>query len=378
MKVLLSSDVPRLSGHYPGHVSGLAWALLDLGVEVVVAAPVAPAELARLGVEHFLIEKPPSLRHVRAGRLFTRRILSIRDRVKADVMWDLDYDRTPLRFTTGLMLAEPRLHSIHSTGFLCSGQTGCARQVRSVVSRLATRALAARGRMIAYSPRDARRLSRICSPESLVETGWPIAFDPAVSLDRTLRRCEVLFVGAARPDKGLRQLVNALAGLVGLSLRLVGPVRSDLAETLSGLDPARVTICGQGSDRELREAYARAFAAVLPYTAGFSRRGGTSAVFVEALAHGCPVVATRHLLECAFGGPFRGVLWADSEDPVHLRSALRELMTRREELALEASEAAPLLRRNHSYDVYVRRALGSLARPGQGKPRGDGKDPKRG
>lgn len=148
----------------------------------------------------------------------------------------------------------------------------------------------------------------------------------------------LLFVGAVRHVKGLDVLVRALADLGSsrpdLRLDVVGEpffrgYRRDERRVRELVDDLgledRVRFVGAAEPAEVAEAMRRAAALVVP-----SRRESFSAVAVEALACGTPVVATR----C--GGPEEilteetGVL-VPSEDPEALAAGIEEVLSRRDE-----------------------------------------------
>ena len=188
---------------------------------------------------------------------------------------------------------------------------------------------------------------------------------------------ELLFVGAVRHVKGLDVLVRALplvrARFPSARLTIVGEAfyrqwrRDELAVRRLvrelGLEPW-VTFAGAADAAGVAAAMRRSAVLVVP-----GRRESFSAVAIEALASGTPVVATR----C--GGP-EDILTPDTgrlvppEDPVALAAALTEVMHRRagfDRAALRAHAvgrfgvAAGLARLGHLYADLL--GVGALGEP---------------
>jgi glycosyltransferase involved in cell wall biosynthesis len=142
----------------------------------------------------------------------------------------------------------------------------------------------------------------------------------------------ILFVGAVRHVKGLDVLVRAMAllkdevpqiRLLVLGEAFYGQWRNDEKEVRRLCDElgitARVEFAGRATPDEVAETMRRSAMLVVP-----ARRESFSAVAVEALASGTPVVATR----C--GGPEEFVSDANGrlvppEDPAALAAAIRDV-----------------------------------------------------
>jgi glycosyltransferase involved in cell wall biosynthesis len=101
----------------------------------------------------------------------------------------------------------------------------------------------------------------------------------------------VLFVGSLSIRKGVHDLVAAchIAGMSDLTLTLAGAATAHTRALLSGRGPVRIEILGSRPKSELSRLYSSADVLVLP-----SICDGFGLVIGEALACGCPVIATDH------------------------------------------------------------------------------------
>jgi rhamnosyl/mannosyltransferase len=132
----------------------------------------------------------------------------------------------------------------------------------------------------------------------------------------------VLFVGQLRGYKGLHVLLDAVTGLPGVTLTIVGdgPLRSELVGRVAAAGLANVRLIGRLSDTELRSAYATHEVIVLPSTTTAEAYG---LVLAEGMAAGCVPVASalpgvRELAR-------ETGLLVRPGDPRALRAALRTL-----------------------------------------------------
>lgn len=141
----------------------------------------------------------------------------------------------------------------------------------------------------------------------------------------------VVTVGAIRDAKGHDVLVEAFERVVeqhpGATLKIVGdgPNRSSYESLIYevGLDD-RITIAGWCSRREVRRALQQASVFVFP-----SRHEGFGLALVEAMAAGCPVVASKvgGIPEVVSGTP---AMLVPPDDPAALAEAIEEALANSE------------------------------------------------
>ncbi|MGC5329076.1 glycosyltransferase family 4 protein [Micromonospora sp. DT62] len=157
---------------------------------------------------------------------------------------------------------------------------------------------------------------------------------PAPHRDAAPAERTVLFVGWFLRAKGVEDLLTAwrTAAQPGWRLLFVGPADPAYLRSVTERHqpPASVSFLGELPHTDVLATMARCDLFVLPsHTEGFPN------VVVEAMALGCPVVATDVGATAEILGDDGGVVVAPS-DPAGLAAALRELMTdpvRRAELA---------------------------------------------
>ncbi len=101
----------------------------------------------------------------------------------------------------------------------------------------------------------------------------------------------VLFVGQLRPYKGVHVLLDAVAGLDGVQVTIVGdgPQRAELETRLDGPAITNVVMRGRVSDAELWQAYSEHDVVVLPSLTSAEAFG---LVLAEGMAAGCVPVAS--------------------------------------------------------------------------------------
>jgi glycosyltransferase involved in cell wall biosynthesis len=134
-----------------------------------------------------------------------------------------------------------------------------------------------------------------------------------------------LFVGTGSRRKGLRHLLLAWQ-------QAALPARSRLTIVSRALDPGIERLISQTRDAELikgakaatvRRLYAESSLFVLP-----SLAEGFGLVYLEALAHGCPVLGTVNTCVPDLGTEADGVFLTPVADPEALASTLERLSTR--------------------------------------------------
>jgi glycosyltransferase involved in cell wall biosynthesis len=137
----------------------------------------------------------------------------------------------------------------------------------------------------------------------------PGGVDVPLRVGEEAEPAEVLYAGRLSPEKGVLELLEAARGM-NLVVAGDGPLR-DRVPMARGFVP----------HDELQQLYARAAVVACP-----SRREGFGVACLEAMAHGCPVVATAvgGLLDLVVDGE-TGIV-VPPRDPAALRSALERLL----------------------------------------------------
>jgi glycosyltransferase involved in cell wall biosynthesis len=102
---------------------------------------------------------------------------------------------------------------------------------------------------------------------------------------------KVLFVGAAGPRKGFIDLLQAFERFHHPSKRLllIGSLAPEAVTLLNQSDRTRITVLGNVANEKLRQHYSQASVFVVP-----SIEEGLALVVGEAMACGCPVIATTN------------------------------------------------------------------------------------
>jgi glycosyltransferase involved in cell wall biosynthesis len=171
----------------------------------------------------------------------------------------------------------------------------------------------------------------------------------------------VLTVATLEPRKNLQTLVEAHRLLAGDALLAVagGEGWGDQP----ALDTQRIRRLGFVDDLELARLYRGAAAVVYP-----SRFEGFGMPIVEAMACGCPVVASSHpSLDEACGD---AALRADPDDPTAIAAAIEEAMSRRDQLAAKGLAHAGGFSWRTVGEIFLRGYEETLAaRPHVSRPR---------
>jgi glycosyltransferase involved in cell wall biosynthesis len=163
----------------------------------------------------------------------------------------------------------------------------------------------------------------------------------------------VLTVATLEPRKNLQALVDAHRLLGGeLLLAVAG---GEGWGDQPGLDGPRIRRLGFVSDEELARMYRGAAAAVYP-----SRFEGFGIPVLEAMACGCPVVASAHpSLDEASGD---AALRADPNDASALAAAIETALRRRDELAAKGLDHVSRFSWRSVGETFLRGYEGALAR----------------
>jgi len=183
--------------------------------------------------------------------------------------------------------------------------------------RIATVSLHSRDTIAAYGIAPADKISVVYNGCDHAER-WAEA-EPASATQQG--RPFVLCLGQPQSYKNL-DLALTLAGTLeelGLDLAVAGNVGEDYVAGVLGHVPANVRLLGRVSDAELARAFREAFCFLFP-----SGIEGFGLPAVEAMLHGCPVIASQAAAIPEICG--NGALYADADDPDQWRRALARLV----------------------------------------------------
>ena len=258
--VVLTSSFPRSEGDYAGRfVADAVARLRTRGLDVEVVHPRRPADGG--GLVQSMKRRP-----WRAVSLFASLVWQLRRAAR-------DADLVHAHWLASALVARfgrrPFVVTLHGTGSAGS---------------LSDLSLAARAPwLVRFLLRPARVVICVSGPlaEAMRSIGVPATWIPnGIDVPSTPAAGErdgsVLFVGRLSPEKGVAELVEATGG-VPLVVAGDGPLRSLVPQALGFVEHER-----------LGRLYEQAGVAVFP-----SRREGLPLSLLEAMAHGCPVVATR-------------------------------------------------------------------------------------
>jgi glycosyltransferase involved in cell wall biosynthesis len=236
--------------------------------------------------------------HVHLHGLFVNALIR-----KMELQIDLFHLHSPL---PPIILTErPVMVSFHSTMFYDVLETRISdfytllMKLQAPVSVRLEKGNLTRANLVnAISPQVAAALKNYYHPTDEIPVVWNGVdlnlFKPGIK--RTSKERWVLYAGRLAPGKGLEDLIQAFLTIyrkvdnAKLLIAGEGPLRQNLNKAIQSnhLDQS-VILLGQILDRkQLVELYQRAAVCVLP-----SHHEGLPAAVLEAMACGCPVVATR-------------------------------------------------------------------------------------
>jgi glycosyltransferase involved in cell wall biosynthesis len=242
--------------------------------------------------------------------------------------FDLALRRADLWFSPGFALPAwwrgPSVVTVHDLVFMLAPELYRGR-LNTLHARLATRSSARRAARVLCGSEETRGrlLTHLgLEPAKVVVTPYGVgdAFRQDPVRNPELRDDFLLMTGVLEPRKGLDVLLDALRLLRGRGLtpRLVvagrpGWSSGSLVDEL-GRSPG-VSVRPSPSDEELAALYRRALALVYP-----SRMEGFALPVAEAMASGCPVVASE--LGCIREYAGAAVVYARPGDPASLAEAI--------------------------------------------------------
>jgi glycosyltransferase involved in cell wall biosynthesis len=170
---------------------------------------------------------------------------------------------------------------------------------------------------------------------------------------------DVLYVGRVELLKGVHYLLEAWRQLnrQDAVLTLAGPVLPEMAPVLERARPHHVRVLGEVPRAELPQLYRKAHVTVFP-----SVNDGFGMVILEAMACGCPVIASRRS-----GGPdviahrVNGLL-VDPGDVADLIGALRWVSDHPEERRTMGQKARTRILEDYTLDQYGQRLIGAYSK----------------
>jgi glycosyltransferase involved in cell wall biosynthesis len=192
-------------------------------------------------------------------------------------------------------------------------------------------------------------------------------FSPRVPRDPAFR---VLFVGQLSVRKGIGYLAKAfrIAALPGAKLVFVGSTTGETKTLLGDNPPAHVEFTGPLSRDEVAAQMSRASVLVLP-----SIEEGLAMVQAQALACGCPVIATTNSgAEDLFDNGREGFI-VPARDPEAIAHALTLLYQDRDLLHAMTQAARSRVEQIGGWDRYGAEIMALFSRLLDSEPVGDGR-----
>ncbi|HLC41097.1 MAG TPA: glycosyltransferase [Methylomirabilota bacterium] len=363
MRTCLFDDM--IGGHHGSYLFGLSRAAIQASQNLVIASPLEPdtneADWFRVPVG----ERSAVLR----GRRSLRAVTSTCRDQGVDLFVDLNLDKNIWLIPRSLEQINRRFHVLHQTHqYRFEGRTASGR-IRTLALRTILRRLADRGaQVVVHTPRAFATLQAILPRESIVKLGYPIrpvmAADESDSGETEPSRPSVLFVGQARHEKGLSDLLEAASRLPEAAIiRIVGQQRPDVRQELSSRFTAVPVewIDRFVSEAELENQYRAASLIATPYRTSFGRDGGASGVLLETLAHGKPALTTETLRD-QLPAEYGGAVVVPAEDITAISEGLsRALHTLPAFTKASSKEGPAFIGRNHTFESYVARLAGETS-----------------
>ncbi len=301
--ILITHEFPPYRGGAGVYCRELAVAAIQLGIKIRLWCPRGSAPPDNLPFEELPWSGSQSWR---SSYLLIRKLkgeLEKRDRYAIFHIAEPGVCRALIRFGWLMPKNSRFLLTIHGSELL--------RFTRNPLERFLFRKLLQRSEAIhvlsKFNFSACIRLCQTCENKLKLIPGAPsgavVGKSPA-SLDQALAKngTHLLCVGRIHPRKGQAELIRALNQLEAktqatLTLRVVGPVKShkyfsqlnDLANKFGG----KIEFLGNLSDEELRGLYQKSDIFCLTPVSQSKSVEGFGFVFLEASAHGLPVVATR-------------------------------------------------------------------------------------
>lgn len=343
-----------VTGHHQPYVMGIANELRRRGAVPVLGTTFPPPAGLRW---------IPTKAHPQRAILINRRQLSrvAREGLRADAtaFVDLWLDKNVWAATGALDGYSSVVHVLHhATHYMRDIRSGLARiRTEAAIRRL--KALAHTGNIVVVHTERAKLiLQQHIPPEAIAQVGYPVRVRPRLRAGGPHNGAELLFVGSARHEKGLDLLVQALAITASpdqVRLRVVGRQPPGLPGAMSERYPDVLIEWQDGfvPEEAILEAYESADLAVLPYRSSFGAHGGPSAVLLEALGLGVPILTTAALAD-QLPERYRGAMIVESDSAEALASGLEASLSHMAEMATAAASDGPaFIHESHTYASYV-------------------------
>lgn len=361
MSVCFFDDVS--GGHHRSFLAGVVAASAGEGTRVIAASPERPTSLPPV---HQWIQTPETpLRRVSQARVVLRQVVATCLLEDAGTFVDLYFDKNVWALPRSLTRVPRKVYVLHHAHQYSMVDRTLSGRARTVFLRQRVRALADEGaRVIVHTRRAFEMLSPIVGTDRVILVGYPVRSSSEAErphpADASPRDAEILFVGQARSEKGLADLLDAMEPLRDqIFLRVAGPQQPGVKQRLMENHPSLKVRWDTRflDDIELRECFQQATLVALPYRAEFRRHGGASGVLLEALANGTPIVTTA-ALSPQLPADYRGAVVVPEDD----RSALTDGITRglvntREFRRIAERDGPAFIRAHHTYEHYSREIL---------------------
>lgn len=353
--VCLFDDVA--SGHHPRFTAELVRGTLLRGRRCLVACPDLEEELAVRPDVVWLRVAAGALRKPAGGHRMLRKALLACRRQSVEAFWDLYLDKNVWALPRGLKTVEVRVHVLHAVNQYQYQDRDTIGKLRTAFLRRRLETLTSDGAVIVVHTRHAFDvLAGFLPTGRLLHVGYPVETPDPIPDRRMDGDLRLLFVGEARRQKGLFELLEAMEMLrQDIGLDVVGPQPPGLRDLVTTKHPTLDIrwIDRFVTDTELRQAFHHNHLVALPYQTVFRVRGGASGVLLQALSEGVPLVTTPSLAGQLPDG-YGGALVAASDTAEALADALTRAVDQISELATSAAIEGPaFVKAFHTFDRYV-------------------------
>ncbi len=346
-------------GHHVWYLSGIVREVVRRGIDCTVACPHLDSRLAEDPHVAWKQVAPGTLRKPIGGYRTLKRLS--KSWGSPDVFWDLYLDKNVWVLPRDLQSATVGIHVLHAVNQYQPANRDNLAKARTAILRNKITNLVRRGAVVVVHTRRALDvLSEFLPVEGLVQVGYPIDTPEPLAGRHDHDDPRVLFVGGARREKGLFELLDAMELVaVHTTLEVVGPQPEGVRDRATYQHPA---LDIRWTDRfvtneELRAAHHRCDLVAAPYLPVFQARGGASGVLLQALAEGVGLLTTQSLADQLPEG-YGGAVVASTHHPRALAKALEAAINNLNRLSSAAAKDGPAFTRSHhSFSEYVERLL---------------------